>query len=230
MLKVGDRVPNFALASDTVGEVKTADLLGKRFVLYFYPNDDTPGCTIEACDFRDNLPDFSAIKVPVYGISPNDLNSHAKFRTKYGLTFPLLADHDHAIAEAFGVWVEKNNYGKTYMGIQRSTFIIGADGRIEHVWEKVKPADHAKDVLAQLRNAPVAAPAAPVVAEQAVVVTLPATPAVVAKKAVVKKAATKKAAAKKPAAKKAAVKKVPAKKKAVKKVAAKKVAAKKTAR
>lgn len=235
MLKVGDPVPNFALASDTAGEVKAADLLGKRFVLYFYPNDDTPGCTIEACDFRDNLPDFSGINVPVYGISPNDVKSHTKFRAKFGLTFPLLADPDHAIAEAFGVWVEKSNYGKTYMGIQRSTFIIGADGRIERVWEKVKPADHAKDVLAQLRNAPVAQPPAPVVAETAPVVMLQVTPEDVAKKAVArqtsaKKPAAKKVAAKKTAAKKAAAQKAPAKKKVVKKVAAKKVVAMKKAR
>jgi thioredoxin-dependent peroxiredoxin len=216
MLKAGDPIPDFALASDVAGEVKAADLLGKRFVLYFYPNDDTPGCTIEACNFRDNLPDFNVIDVPVFGISPNDLKSHDKFRAKFGLNFPLLADSNHAVAEGFGTWVEKNNYGKTYMGIQRSTFIIGVDGRVEHVWAKVSPAEHAKEVLTYLRAAPTVAiaPVAPVVD--------PPTIAVV----VTKKPATKKVAAKKPAVKKAAARKAPAKKATAKKTAAKKVAKK----
>jgi peroxiredoxin Q/BCP len=152
MLQVGEPVPDFDLASDTVGEVKSEDLRGKRFVLYFYPKDDTSGCTMEACSFRDNLPDFSALDVPVYGISPNDTTSHGKFRAKYDLTFPLLADTEHKTAEAFGVWVEKNFAGNKYMGVQRSTFIIGADGHIEYVWGKVTPADHAKEVLAYLQG------------------------------------------------------------------------------
>jgi peroxiredoxin Q/BCP len=158
MLQVGDPIPDFALDSDTAGEVKASDLRGQRFVLYFYPKDDTPGCTVEACSFRDNLPDFSALNVPVYGISPDNVNSHGKFRAKFGLTFPLLADPDHQIAEAFGTWVEKNNYGRKYMGVQRSTFVIGPDGRIEHVWAKVTPAEHVSEVLDYLRGTSVSTP------------------------------------------------------------------------
>lgn len=158
MLQVGDQIPDFALASDTAGEVRSSDLRGRRFVLYFYPKDDTSGCTAEACSFRDNLPDFSALDVPVYGVSPDTVTAHGKFRNKYGLTFPLLADPDHKVAEAFGTWVEKSMYGRKYMGIQRSTFVVGPDGRIEHVWEKVTPANHAKEVLAYLKGSPADAP------------------------------------------------------------------------
>lgn len=152
MLKAGDPVPQFALDSDDQGQVTTASLRGKRFVLYFYPKDDTSGCTVEACGFRDNLPAFGSLGVPVFGISPDNIKSHAKFRAKFELNFPLLADPDHATAEAFGVWVEKSLYGKTYMGIQRSTFIVGPAGAIERVWEKVTPADHAHEVLAALNE------------------------------------------------------------------------------
>lgn len=214
MLQAGDVIPDFALASDTAGDVKAADLRGKRFVLYFYPNDDTPGCTVEACNFRDNLPNFSALGVPVYGISPNSIESHGKFRAKFELTFPLLADTDHAVAEKFGTWVEKNNYGKKYMGIQRSTFVIGADGRVERVWEKVTPAEHAQDVLEYLMStpSPVAVPptrkvAAKKVAPKKVAVKKVAVKKVAPKKVAVKKPATKKATSKKPTARKVAVKK-----------------------
>jgi peroxiredoxin Q/BCP len=161
MLQAGDPVPDFDLASDTAGEVTSAGLRGQRYVLYFYPKDDTSGCTMEACSFRDNLPDFGSIGVPVYGISPDDVHSHNKFRSKFHLTFPLLADVGHRTAEDFGVWVEKNNYGKKYMGVQRSTFIIGPDGRITHVWPKVNPSDHAKEVLAYLRSESAAEQSAP---------------------------------------------------------------------
>ena len=160
MLKVGDQIPAFALESDSQGKVTAASLADKRFVLYFYPKDDTPGCTTEACSFRDNLPAFGSLGVPVFGISPDDAKSHGKFRSKFQLNFPLLADPDHAIAEAFGVWVEKSMYGRTYMGVQRSTFIIGPGGAIEHVWEKVTPADHATEVLAALNESATVAPAA----------------------------------------------------------------------
>jgi thioredoxin-dependent peroxiredoxin len=154
MLQAGDRAPEFTLVSDKAGEVKSTGLRGKRYVLYFYPKDDTSGCTTEACSFRDNLPDFSNLGVPVYGISPDDVDSHNKFTAKFGLTFPLLADPAHKIAEEFGTWVEKNMYGRKYMGVQRSTFVVGPDGKVEHVWEKVTPADHAQEVLAYLRGAP----------------------------------------------------------------------------
>jgi thioredoxin-dependent peroxiredoxin len=205
MLTVGDSVPDFALASDTMGEVKASDLSGKRFVLYFYPKDDTTGCTVEACSFRDNLPAFGDLGVPIYGISPDDVASHAKFRSKYSLTFPLLADPGHLIAEAFGVWVEKSMYGRTYMGIQRSTFIVGADGRIEHVWHKVTPADHAQEVLAYLHPAGAETPV-PSTENPKVAQPRPAARKVAARKGVAHKvagkSAAKKAAPKKPAAKK----------------------------
>ncbi len=255
MLRVGEPIPDFDLASDSVGEVKSDALRGKRFVLYFYPKDDTSGCTMEACSFRDNLPDFSSLDVPVYGISPNDVTTHTKFRTKYNLTFLLLADTEHKVAEAFGVWVEKNFAGNKYMGVQRSTFVIGPDGHVEHLWGKVSPAEHAKEVLSYLRGGAAepevqqAAPlpvveqmtAAPVevsmeqqnppVTEPTPEVTPTPVPApaprkTAAKKTVAKKAA-KKVAVKKTTAKKAA-KKV-AKKGAAKKSTAKKAATKKTA-
>ena len=201
MLTVGDPIPDFALQSDTAGEVKAAELRGRRFVLYFYPKDDTSGCTTEACSFRDNLPDFGALNVPVYGISPDNAAAHTRFRAKYSLTFPLLVDTEHRIADAFGAWVEKSMYGRKYMGIQRCTFIVGADGRIEQVWQKVKPADHAKEVLAWLHGDK---------GESA----MTAAPAPVAKSAkrVQEKIAPSKAAVKKPAGKTATAKKAIAKK------------------
>jgi peroxiredoxin Q/BCP len=149
MLKVGDKAPSFALETPA-GAVKSSDFKGKRYVVYFYPADDTPGCTKEACSFRDNLVRFNSASVTVLGVSPQDVKSKQKFADKYGLNFPLLADIDHGLADAYGTWVEKSMYGKKYMGVQRSTFVVGADGKIEHVWEKVKPEDHATEVLAYL--------------------------------------------------------------------------------
>lgn len=151
MLKVGDVVPEFELMSES-GPVKSSDLLGRRYVLYFYPTDDTPGCTKEACSFRDNLPKFESVDVPVYGVSPQDVHSKKKFAAKYSLNFPLLADTDHKTAEKFGAWVEKSMYGKKYMGIQRSTFVIARNGQIEQVWEKVKPEGHAEEVYTWLNS------------------------------------------------------------------------------
>jgi thioredoxin-dependent peroxiredoxin len=164
MLKIGDPAPAFSLDSNT-GPVKSSDLKGKRYVLYFYPKDDTPGCTVEACSFRDNLKRFNAADVPLFGVSILDAKSKAKFAQKFELNFPLLADEDHTLAEAYGVWVEKSMYGKTYMGIARTTYVIGANGRIEQIWEKVSPEGHADEVLAYLAGgkagaAPAAAPAA----------------------------------------------------------------------
>lgn len=153
MLAVGDLAPAFDLESDSAGRVSSQALAGRRYVLYFYPKDDTPGCSKEACSFRDRQPDFTALGVPVYGVSADDLASHAKFTRKYQLNFPLLADPEHRLLEAYGVWVEKSMYGKKYMGVQRATFVIGADGRIEQVWEKVKPEGHADQVYAYLTAA-----------------------------------------------------------------------------
>jgi peroxiredoxin Q/BCP len=151
MLKVGDFIPEFTVQSEK-GEVKSSDLLGRRYVLYFYPKDDTSGCTIEACSFRDNLPQFEAVGVPVYGVSADDLKSHAKFAQKHKLNFTLLSDPDRKMIEAFGVWVEKNMYGRKYMGIQRSTFVIARNGQVEQVWEKVKPEGHAQEVARWLTS------------------------------------------------------------------------------
>ncbi len=151
MLKTGDSAPKFTLDSNK-GQVKSTDLKGRRHVLYFYPKDDTPGCTAESCNFRDNLARFNAAGVPVFGVSIGDAKSKVKFAAKYNLDFTLLADVEHALAEAYGVWIEKSMYGKKYMGIQRSTFVIDTKGKIEQVWEKVKPEDHAVEVLAYLNG------------------------------------------------------------------------------
>jgi peroxiredoxin Q/BCP len=142
MLQPGDPAPPFALADDTGATVSLADLAGRRVVLYFYPKDDTSGCTAQACALRDDWGAVEALDVALFGVSPDSAASHVKFRAKYDLPFPLLVDADHATAEAYGVWVEKSMYGKTYMGIERSTFVIGPDGRLEHILRKVKPAEH----------------------------------------------------------------------------------------
>lgn len=150
-LTVGSPAPDFklpAVTRDGEKEIALADYSGKSsVVLYFYPKDDTPGCTTEACSFRDMLKDFEAAGSAILGISPDDPKSHAKFAEKFALPFPLLADVDHAVAEAYGAWREKKNYGKTYMGIQRSTFIIDKDGKIAKIYPNVKVDQHAEKVL-----------------------------------------------------------------------------------
>lgn len=146
MLTPGRRFPRFEL-SDQEGKVWTLDsLLGSPSVVYFYPKDDTSGCTQEACEFRDLTPKFSGVKL--LGVSPDSVASHQKFAKKHGLPFPLLADEGHALCEACGVWVEKSMYGRTYMGVERTTFLLDAEGMVANVWRKVKPAGHAADVLA----------------------------------------------------------------------------------
>ena len=142
MIEKGVPAPDFTLATDEEDAVSLSGLRGKRVVLYFYPKDDTPGCTIQACDFRDALPRFDGLDVVVLGVSPDSVASHAKFRAKFDLNFPLLADEDHAVAEAYGVWKEKKMYGRTYMGIERSTFLIDEDGIVAEVWRKVSPKGH----------------------------------------------------------------------------------------
>lgn len=166
MLKIGDPAPAFSLDSNT-GPVKSSDLKGKRYVLYFYPKDDTPGCTVEACNFRDNFKRFNAADVPVFGVSILDAKSKAKFAKKFELNFPLLADENHTLAEAYGVWIEKSMYGKKYMGIARNTYVIGANGKIEQVWEKVNPEGHADEVLAYLAGGAAPAEAKPAVKKTA---------------------------------------------------------------
>ena len=146
----GQAAPDFTLPSDQGGNVSLEGLRGRKVVLYFYPKDDTSGCTTQACEFRDAWADVQAAGAVVLGVSPDGTASHGKFRTKYQLPFPLLADEDHRVADAYGVWGEKSMYGRKYQGIHRTTFIIDARGRIARVFEKVKPAGHAGEVLSAL--------------------------------------------------------------------------------
>lgn len=150
---VGDMAPALALPDDggTVRELEAQR--GRWVVLFFYPKDFTPGCTTEVCEFRDLTPDFEAAGATVWSISVLDAASKARFKAEHGLTFPLLADADHEVAERYGVWVEKKNYGKTYWGIGRSTFLIDPAGRVAHIWPKVRVDGHAAEVLATLRTA-----------------------------------------------------------------------------
>jgi peroxiredoxin Q/BCP len=153
MPKVGKLAPDFELRDDEGRPHRLSDRRGHFTVVYFYPADDTPGCTKEACSFRDAHSSFGEEEAEVWGLSPQGAASKAAFRAKYGLPFTLLADEDHAVADAYGAWGQKVNYGKTYWGILRTSFLVGPDGRIAHVWEKVKPEDHAREVLAALREA-----------------------------------------------------------------------------
>ena len=150
MIEEGKPAPEFELTSDSGQEVSLASLRGKPVVLYFYPKDDTPGCTAQACGIRDAWGEFERAGAVVLGVSPDGEASHVKFKEKYGLPFPLLADTDHKVCEEYGVWGEKSMYGKTYMGVVRSTFVINADGNVAKVMRKVKPDTHADDVLAVL--------------------------------------------------------------------------------
>jgi peroxiredoxin Q/BCP len=146
-LEAGDAVPPFEMAADDGNAVSSEEMRGSRYVLYFYPKDDTPGCTAQACGLRDSWDRVEATGIEVFGVSPDSVKSHVKFREKYALPYRLLSDEGHRVADAFGVWVEKKNYGKTYMGVERTTFVIGPDGRIEHVLPQVKPATHVDQLL-----------------------------------------------------------------------------------
>lgn len=150
MLKIGDKAPDFTLLSDKKESVTLSNLRGKKVVLYFYPKDDTSGCTKEACGFRDNLPKIETQKAAILGVSPDSVESHQKFIKKYNLNFTLLSDPDHKIAEDYGVWGEKSMYGKTYWGILRTTFIIDEHGKIVRIFEKVKVDGHAEEILDSL--------------------------------------------------------------------------------
>jgi len=151
-LEVGTKAPAFTAQTDTGTKVKLSDFKGKNVVLYFYPKDDTPGCTKEACAFRDASDQLSEMGAVVLGVSPDDEASHAKFRDKFSLNFPLLADPEHKIAEAYGAWREKNMYGKKSMGIQRSTYLIDAKGKVAKVWKKVNVDGHDADVIESLQS------------------------------------------------------------------------------
>jgi peroxiredoxin Q/BCP len=151
-LKTGTKAPAFSLPSDSGETVSLSGLKGKPVVLYFYPKDDTPGCTVEACEFRDSWADVQKTGAVVLGVSPDGLADHKKFRAKFKLPFPLLADEDHAVADAYGAWGDKSMYGRKYKGILRTTFLIGPDGTIARVFEKVKPKGHAAEVLASIKE------------------------------------------------------------------------------
>lgn len=150
-LEPGTKAPAFTLVSDSGEKIKLSDLAGSPVVLYFYPKDDTPGCTKEACNFRDRQQELTALGAKVLGVSPDDVASHVKFRDKYTLNFPLLADPDHKVADKYGAWREKNMYGKKSMGVQRSTYLIGPDGKIAKVWKRVSVDGHDDQVLEALQ-------------------------------------------------------------------------------
>lgn len=152
MLTIGANAPVFTLPTADGPSVSLTDFAGKKVVLYFYPKDDTSGCTTQACEFRDSWGAVQAAGAVVLGVSPDGVASHQKFRDKYDLPFPLLADEDHAVAERYGVWGEKSMYGRKYLGILRTTFLIDQNGRIAHVFEKVTPKGHAAEVLAALAD------------------------------------------------------------------------------
>ncbi|HML91370.1 thioredoxin-dependent thiol peroxidase [Methyloceanibacter sp.] len=146
-LDAGDKAPTFTLPTDGGGEISLKDLKGETVVLYFYPKDDTSGCTAEACAFRDALPDFSKVNATVIGVSKDPVKKHDKFKDKYDLTFPLASDEDGKVCDAYGTWVEKSMYGRKYMGIDRSTFLIDGKGVIRAIWRKVKVPGHVDEVL-----------------------------------------------------------------------------------
>jgi peroxiredoxin Q/BCP len=150
MIEEGKPAPEFELKTDSGESVKLSDFRGKPVVLYFYPKDDTPGCTAQACGIRDSYEEFEQRGAVVLGISPDSETSHVKFKEKYGLPFTLLADPEHKVAEQYGTWVEKKNYGKSYWGVERSTFLIDSEGKLAKVLRRVKPDTHADDVLAAL--------------------------------------------------------------------------------
>jgi peroxiredoxin Q/BCP len=150
MLQAGDRAPDIQVQTDSGQNFRLSQMKGQRVVLYFYPRADTPGCTVEACEFRDDMQAFGGKGAAVIGVSPDKPAAQAKFKQKFDLPFTLLADQDKTVAEAYGVYKEKNMYGKKVMGIERTTFVIGADGKIEKIYSKVKAKGHAAEVLAGL--------------------------------------------------------------------------------
>jgi peroxiredoxin Q/BCP len=151
MLNVGDQAPDFTLKNDAGEDVSLRSLRGKPVILYWYPRDDTPHCTIEACSFRDAYGEFQRAGAVVLGVSIDDINSHQKFKSKYQLPFPLLSDPEHQVAEQYGVWGLKKMMGKEFMGVSRVTYLIDEEGKIKQIWPNVKPEGHADEILAALR-------------------------------------------------------------------------------
>lgn len=151
-VEAGTPAPDFTMPTDGGGSVTLSALRGKPVVLYFYPKDDTSGCTAQACGFRDQLPDFQGVEATVIGVSKDSVASHDKFKAKYGLPFTLASDKEAGVAEAYGVWVEKSMYGRKYMGLERSTFLIDKDGVVRKVWRKVKVPGHVKEVLEAVKG------------------------------------------------------------------------------
>ena len=152
MIDTGDKAPDFSLPTDGGGRVSLKSLKGKKVILYFYPKDDTPGCTTEACGFRDALPEFSKVGAEVIGVSRDSVARHDKFKAKHDLPFTLVADEDGTLCEAYGVWQEKKNYGKTYMGIVRSTFLIDENGNIAETWRNLRVKGHVDAVLEKAKE------------------------------------------------------------------------------
>lgn len=150
-LTEGAKAPAFTMKASGGREVSSAALKGRPYLIYFYPKANTPGCTTQACGVQEALPQLGHLGLEVIGVSPDPIPPIEKFAAKYKLAFPLASDEDHTVAEAYGVWVEKSMYGKTYMGMERSSFLVGADGRIVKIWRKVKPAEHAAQVLEAAR-------------------------------------------------------------------------------
>ncbi len=152
MIKEGIKAPAFTLPDQNGNKVSLSDFIGKNIVLYFYPKDDTSGCTKEACQFRDAFPKFKGVNAVIIGISPDSVESHKKFEKKYNLPFTLLADEKKSVIEKYGVWKEKSMYGRKYMGVERTTFVIGGDGKIKKIFNKVKVPDHDEQVLEALKE------------------------------------------------------------------------------
>lgn len=151
-LQIGDSAPDFTLPTDNEGEITLSSLTGQKIVLYFYPKDDTPGCTKESCGFNDVLNAFNTLNTQIIGLSKCSVKKHDKFKAKYGLNFPLASDENSDVCENYGVWKEKSMYGKTYWGIERSTFLIDENGKIEQIWRKVKVPGHVETVEAAIKD------------------------------------------------------------------------------
>lgn len=147
MISIGQKAPDFSLKIDDGDDFKLSDHLGKKIVVYFYPKDDTPGCTTEACDFRESISQFNQLNCKIIGISRDSVATHKKFKEKYSLNFPLGSDEDGTVCQMYGTWAEKSMFGKKYLGVNRTTFLIDEQGNVSHIWKKVSVSSHIKDIL-----------------------------------------------------------------------------------